>query len=226
MSNNQLNSYHTEHDKIQRTLDRIISEVFVADEGIKIDGLLWIVEYLNQRGITYDNYPFYMRLLSINNHWISDKIFGEADPFFCFDQIDVNGYIVKRAFEELRFNRRGGIYEKNLLAYLGILKRNYTFKRDALSLHEELSIEDINAIAKYLDFEAGPQDNINVKVLLILDIIAGLHQHEPSGEVLAIVNHAREIIVSFYTPYKGAHTILPEDLTIPDDYKNYEVSPR
>ncbi len=208
-----------EHQKVNSFLHQIFSEVFEAESGLKVDGLLWMTEFLLQEGVTSSNYGVYLQLLSLNNHWVADAIFKNLDPYYFFDSIAVNAYLVNTVFVALRTHQRNQIYEKTLIAYFGILKRVYSHPNTAYSIYPNLCIEEINSIAKFLNYQQIEEHPTNQKILEILDLCSKIDQYVSTVTITSLMRHIRNIIISFYTPSKGALDVLPyellEDSTLP-----------
>ena len=70
--------------------------------------------FLSSVGITPENYPVFLRMLEIENHWVIDALIGERDPFLLLSGVQPNKYIVGRILAMMTRWHKGGIYHKNL----------------------------------------------------------------------------------------------------------------
>jgi hypothetical protein len=82
--------------------------------------------FLNTVGLTPDNYPVFLRMLEIENHWVIDSLIGDKDPFLLLSPVQPNRYIVGKIFGMMTKWHKGGIYPKNLSVILGVLQSNYS----------------------------------------------------------------------------------------------------
>ncbi|MDX1429836.1 MAG: hypothetical protein R3282_06095, partial [Rhodothermales bacterium] len=131
---------------------QMLQGLFACRSTEAVEGSLTYAEYLSSVGITPENYPVFLRMLEIENHWVVDALIGGRDPFLLLSGVQPNKYIVGRILAMMTRWHRGGIYAKNLSVILGVLQSVYSSPRDGYRIYP-LRIADTNAIGKHLDKE-------------------------------------------------------------------------
>ena len=111
--------------------------------------------FLSNTGLTYEDYPLFVKVLEIGNHWVVDALIGDRDPFLFFSSIQPNDKILQACFGLLAERHPGGLYAKSLSVVLGVLQATYNNPEDGYKIYP-LTVSDINAMGKHLDEEAGP----------------------------------------------------------------------
>ena len=46
-----------------------------------VEAAITYAKFLSSIGITSENYPVFLKMLEIENHWVIDSLIGERDPF-------------------------------------------------------------------------------------------------------------------------------------------------
>jgi len=182
--------------------------------------------FLNKTGLTYENYPLFVKVLEIGNHWVIDALIGDRDPFLFFSSIQPNYQILTACFGLLAERHPGGLYAKSLSVILGVLQATYNIPEDGYKLYP-LTVSDVNALGKHLDEETGQEDSLNRCILDIFEkisLLEGLEDHTRDMEELAI--HANEIRNYFFDDKKRLTDVIPPVLLVRMSYKDFEVSPR
>ncbi len=54
--------------------------------------------FLKISGMTAENYPLFLKMLEIENHWVPDALIGEGDPFLLLSTIPPNQYLTSKCF--------------------------------------------------------------------------------------------------------------------------------
>src|SRR5574341_716795 len=54
--------------------------------------------FLRLSGLDSDNYPLFLKMLEIENHWVLDELIGPKDPFLLISTIPPNDYLIKKCF--------------------------------------------------------------------------------------------------------------------------------
>jgi hypothetical protein len=188
--------------------------------------------YLSLTGITNENYPLFVKVLEVGNHWVIDALIGERDPFLFLSSIQPNYEILNVFFKLLAERHPGELYAKSLSVILGVLQTTYNVPEDGFKIYR-LSISDLNSLGKHLDEEVGQEDSLNRVILDILDKISmlqgrlgseGLEGEDRDKEELAI--HAKEVMNFFFDDTKRLNQVIPQVLLIRKDFRNTEIAPR
>ena len=56
-----------------------LNEMFNCESTEGVDTSVAYARYLNKAGVTSDNYPLYLKLLAVKNHWVVDALLGGLD---------------------------------------------------------------------------------------------------------------------------------------------------
>jgi hypothetical protein len=179
--------------------------------------------YLSSIGITPENYPVFLRMLDIENHWVIDALIADRDPFLLLSGVQPNEFIVSRIFGMMTRWHKGGVYPKNLSVILGVLQSVYSSPQDGYRIHP-LSIADTNALGKHLDKEAGQDDPLNRAILEVLEKISQLEDAgDTAKEEVAI--HAAAVRNAFFDDRKNMGDVIPPVLLVTVTDRR-EVPPR
>lgn len=191
-----------------------------------VEAAITYARFLNKTGLTAENYPLFIKVLEIGNHWVIDALIGTRDPFLFFSSIQPNNLLLTAAFNLLAERHPGGLYAKSLSVVLGILQAAYNVPVDGYRIYP-LTVSDLNALGKHLDEEAGQEDSLNRCILDILEKVAqleGLDVENRDMEELAI--HSNEIRNFFFDTTKHLNEVIPPVLLVRMSYKDFEVPPR
>ena len=115
---------------ILETENRILQQLMAARTGESVEGCVSYARFLRMSGLTSENYPLFLKMLEIENHWVLDELIGNRDPFLLLSTIPPNNYLVSKAFVLLTRWRPNGIYPKTLAIVLGVLQNAYSSPRD------------------------------------------------------------------------------------------------
>jgi len=203
--------------------NQILQSIFSCKTTDAVEASLTYAKYLSKIGITPENYPVFLSMLEIENHWVIDALIGERDPFTLFSAVQPNQYIVGRILAMMDKWNRGGIHNKNLHVILGVLKSVYSSPNEGFRIHP-LSIVDTNAIAKHLEKEKGQRDPLNRAILAVMERISNL-QTSGDAEMEKIATHAANIRDSFLDERKKMEDVLPPSLLARGDHYQ-DVAPR
>ncbi|MEM5948142.1 hypothetical protein WKV44_06270 [Spirochaetia bacterium 38H-sp] len=191
-----------------------------------VEAAITYANFLNKTGLTNENYPIFIKVLEIGNHWVIDALIGDRDPFLFFSSIQPNYEILAACFALLAERHPGAIYAKTLSVILGILQAAYNVPIDGYRLYD-LSVSDVNSLGKHLDEEVGQEDSLNRVILDILDKISQLEGLEPENRNMEeVAIHANEIRNFFFDETKHLSEVIPPVLLVRMDYKKFEVAPR
>lgn len=181
--------------------------------------------FLNTVGLTPENYPVFLRMLEIENHWVIDALIGDKDPFLLLSPVQPNRFIVGIIFGMMTKWHKGGIYPKSLSVILGVLQSNYSSPRDGYRIYP-LTIADLNNLGKHLDKEKGQDDPLNRTILNILDKISHLEGVGTDADMEEVAIHSSGIRNAFFDDRKRMEDVIPPVLLVKASYHEKEVAPR
>ena len=203
--------------------NQILQSIFSCKTTDAVEASLTYAKYLSRKGITPENYPVFLSMLAIENHWVIDALIGERNPFTLFTAVEPNNYIVSRILAMVNKWNKGGIHTKNLHVILGVLQSVYSSPNEGYRIHP-LSIVDTNAIAKHLEKEKGQRDPLNKAILAVMERISNI-QSSGNAEMEQIATHAANIRDSFLDEKKKMEDVLPPSLLASGD-QYQDVAPR
>ena len=202
---------------------RLLQGVFASRTTESVEAAITFAKYLSTVGITPENYPVFLKMLEIENHWVVDALIGNRDPFLLLSAVQPNAFIVSRIFAMMTKWHKGGIYHKNLSVILGVLQSVYSSPRDGYRIYG-LRIADVNALGKHLDKEMGQDDPLNRAILEILDKIS-LLEDSGNSEIEEIAIHASSVRNAFFDSRKRMEDVIPPVLLM-TVHDRKEVPPR
>ena len=159
---------YTPHD-IGKIESNLLKRILACATPDAVEACITYSRFLNLTGITNENYPMFVQVLEVGNHWAIDALIGERDPFLFLSSIQPNFEILASFFSLLTEKHPGGLYAKSLSVILGVMQTTYNVPEDGYKIYAP-SISDINALGKHLDEEIGQEDSLN---RVILDIRKG-----------------------------------------------------
>ncbi len=188
-----------------------------------VEAAITYANFLSSVGITPENYPVFLRMLEIENHWVIDSLIGGRDPFLLLSGVQPNQYIVGRILAMMTRWHKGGIYHKNLSVILGVLQSVYSSPRDGYRIYP-LTIADTNALGKHLDKAKGQDDPLNRAILEVLDKIEEL-EDAGNAEMEEVAIHGSAIRNAFFDDRKKMEDVIPPVLLVTVEDR-HEVPPR
>lgn len=203
--------------------NNLLQGIFGCRTYEAVEAAVTYARFLSSVGITPDNYPVFLKMLEIENHWVVDALVGNRDPFLLLSPVQPNKYIVNRIFAMMTKWHKGGIYSTNLSVILGVLQSVYSSPNDGYRIYP-LSIADVNALGKHLNKEKGQDDPLN---RAILEILAHLSELEggADAEMEEIAIHASAIRNAFFDDRKEMEYVIPPVLLVTIENRT-EVPPR
>jgi len=180
--------------------------------------------FLHLAGLSNDNYPLFLKLLEVENHWVIDSMLGKKDPFLLLSPIQPNNYLIMQAFKLLTKWHPGGIYPKTLAIVLGILQAAYASPKDGTKIYN-VSINDVNNLSKHLNKETGQDDPNNRCILDILDRLGSLAGTTASNDIEQMARQANSIRTFYFDKRKKMEDIIPQVLLVKSDYIAKETAP-
>ncbi|MFH2131100.1 MAG: hypothetical protein ABIK68_12070 [bacterium] len=219
-------------EEIEKIENILLQQILQCATPAAVEACITYARFLSLTGITNENYPLFIEVLEVGNHWVIDGLIGERDPFLFLSSIQPNYNILESCFKILTEKHPGELYPKSLSVILGVLQATYNVPEDGYNIYR-VSIYDLNTLSKHLNEEIGQEDSLNRVILDILHKIAhlkgklgsqGLEGEDRDKEELAI--HANEIMSHFYDDTKRLYQVIPQVLLIKKDYRTHEVQPR
>ncbi len=201
----------------------LLQGIFGCRTTESVEAAITYARFLSSIGISSENYPVFLKMLEIENHWVIDALIADRDPFLMLSAVQPNKYIVNCIFAMMTKWHKGGIYSKNLSVILGVLQSVYSSPKDGYRIYP-LTIADLNALGKHLKKENGQDDPLNRVILEILDHLSELEgQGNTDMEEIAI--HASAIRNAFFDNKKQMEDVIPPVLLVTLDDR-VEIEPR
>jgi hypothetical protein len=214
----------TERDSIYLTESKIFQQLMSARTVESVEASISYARFLKMSGLTSENYPLFLKMLEIENHWVLDELIGETDPFLLLSTIPPNNYLVSKCFKLLTRWRPGGIYPKTLAIVLGVLQNAYSSPRDGYKIYP-LTISDIDNLGKHLEQEGGQDEPRNRCILDILEKIGSIEGLRLDDNMEQVARQAIKIRNSFFDNTKMLEDVIPQVLIVRGNYLEEEVSP-
>jgi len=215
----------------QEDLDKLelsfLTNILELRESEGVDATIAYARYLSMVGVNPDNYPVFLKLLSLRNHWVADALLGDAEPETFFSVVQPNYFILKECFRALSQAKNGGLYPKALHVYLGLLKVTYQNPTEGYRVYP-LNPENVNHLGKHLDESQDQKYSLNSSILNILDMIASLvDPGRPSEdqELMSVATQANNIRGKFLDMNKSLDEAIPDLLLGNEDYTQLETTP-
>ena len=179
--------------------------------------------FLRLAKMTNENYPVFLALLEIDNHYVIDSLIGEEDPFVFFTSIGPTKHLLRECYRLLTLWHPGGIYPKTLSIVLGVLQAAYSYAKDGYDIHK-VSINDLNNLGKHLNKDAGQSDPVNRAILDILDRLASL-EGQGDQEMEDLSRQATMVRSHFFDRRRKMEDTIPQVLLVKSDYLVKEIAP-
>ena len=212
-------------DQINGIENRLLQGIIGCRTYEAVEAATSYATFLNTVGLTPENYPVFLRMLEIENHWVIDCLIGDTDPFLLLSPVQPNRYIIGKIFAMMTKWHKGGIYPKNLSVILGVLQSNYSSPKDGYRIYP-LSISDLNGLAKHLDKEKGQEDPLNRTILNILEKVGQLGEVGTQADMEETAIHASAVRSAFFDDRKRMEDVIPPVLLVKASYHGKEVAPR
>lgn len=210
-------------DQISEIENSLLQGILGCRTTEAVEAAVTYAKFLSSVGITPDNYPLFLKMLEIENHWVIDALVANRDPFLMLSPVQPNKYIVNRIFAMLTKWRRGGIYSTNLSVILGVIQTVYSSPNDGYRIYP-LNIADVNALGKHLNKEHGQDDPLNRVILDVLENLAELDGKEDT-EMEEIAIHTAGVRNAFFDDRKEMEDVIPPVLLVTMDDRT-ETPPR
>lgn len=209
---------------ILQTENRILQQLMAARTPEAVEAAVSYARFLRMSGLTTENYPLFLKMLEIENHWVLDELIGDQDPFLLLSTIPPNRFIVSRSFRLLTKWRPGGIYPKTRAIVLGVLQNAYSSPKDGYKIYP-LSIADVDNLGKHLEQEKGQGDPQNRCILDILEKIGSLEGLQWDESMEEVARQAMRIRGHFFDNTRMLEDCIPQVLMVRGNYLEEELSP-
>ena len=210
-------------DRIAEIENSLMQAIFNCRSTEAVEAAITYAKFLSSVGISPENYPVFLKILEIENHWVIDALIGERDPFLMLSSVQPNTYIVNRIFAMMTKWHKGGIYSANISVILGVLQSVYGSPKDGFRIYP-LSIADLNALGKHLNKETGQDDPLNRVILEIVGNLSRLEGKNNSDEEEVAI-YASAIQNAFFDNRKKLEDVIPPVLLV-TTFDRTEIPPR
>lgn len=211
------------HESMYRVESIILRNAFACRTPEATETSMAYTRFMRLAKMTNENYPVFLSLLEIDNHYVIDSLIGEEDPFVFFTSICPTKHLLRECFRLLTLWHPGGIYPKTLSIVLGVLQSAYSFAKDGYNVHK-VSINDINNLGKHLNKDAGQADPVNRAILDILDRLASL-EGQGDQEMEDLSRQSTMIRGHFFDRRRKMEDVIPQVLLVKSDYLVKEIAP-
>ncbi len=210
-------------DSIDRVESLILRNAFSCRTPEATETVMAYTRFLRLTKMNNENYPIFLTMLEIDNHYVIDSLIGDEDPFVFFTPIQPTRHLLRECFRLLTFWHPGGIYPKTISIVLGVQQAAYNHAKDGNVIHR-VSINDINNLGKHLNKDSGQSDPVNRAILDILDRLSRL-EGQGDEEMEELSRHCHNIRTYFFDRRRKMEDIIPQVLLVKSDYLVKEVAP-
>lgn len=205
--------------------NKILHQLMASRTPEAVEAAVSFARFLRMSGLTSENYPLFLKMLEVENHWVLDELIGSQDPFLLLSTVPPNRFIVSACFRLLTKWRAGGIYPKTRAIVLGVLQNSYSSPKDGYKIYP-LSIADVNNLGKHLEQEKGQNDPQNRCILDILERIGSLEGLQWDKSMEEVARQAMRIRGHFFDNTKMLEECIPQVLMVRGNYLEEELPPR
>ena len=211
-------------ESILETENRLLHQLMSARTPEAVEAAISYAQFLRMSGLTSENYPVFLKMLEIENHWVLDALVGDRDPFLLLSTIPPNEFVVSKCFKLLTKWRAGGIYPKTRAIVLGMLQNAYSSPKDGYKIYS-LSIADVDNLGKHLEKDEGQDEPQNRCILDILEKFGSLEGLQWDDSMEGVARQAMTIRSNFFDNTKMLEECIPQVLMVRGDYRELEKSP-
>jgi len=204
--------------------NKILQSLMASRTAEAVEAAVSYARFLKMSGLTSENYPLFLKMLEIENHWVLDALIGDQDPFLLLSTIPPNGNIVQKSFRLLTKWRPGGIYPKTRAIVLGVLQNAYSSPKDGYKIFP-MGVADVHNLGKHLEQEKGQNDPQNRCILDILEKISSLEGLMWDDSMEEVSRQAMRIRGYFFDNTKMLEDCIPQVLMVMGNYLEDELPP-
>ena len=216
-----------EDSEVDKLRLEMLEKVFHPSTQKQVEAGVEFTRFVKTDNVNPDNYPLFLEMLRCGNHAIVQAMVAGGDPNLFFLAVESNPYMIRTLFEIMYDFAPGELDPLVFGIALGVLLKTYSKPKVGLQKYL-LSMEELNAIAKNLNEDAGQDDPLNRQILDFLGdigdmVIEGLWEKEAYGE---LVNHAVDLRNAFLDPHQNLADTIPELLVQKQQYEEDHLRPR
>lgn len=204
--------------------NKILQGLMASRTAEAVEAAVSYARFLKMSGLTSENYPLFLKMLEIENHWVLDALIGDQDPFLLLSTIPPNAHIVEKSFRLLTKWRPGGIYPKTRAIVLGVLQNAYSSPKDGYKIFP-MGVADVHNLGKHLEQEKGQNDPQNRCILDILEKISSLEGLMWDDSMEEVSRQAMRIRGYFFDNTKMLEDCIPQVLMVMGNYLEDEFPP-
>ena len=204
--------------------NKILQSLMASRTAEAVEAAVSYARFLKMSGLTSENYPLFLKMLEIENHWVLDALIGDQDPFLLLSTIPPNAHIVEKSFRLLTKWRPGGIYPKTRAIVLGVLQNAYSSPKDGYKIFP-MGVADVHNLGKHLEQEKGQNDPQNRCILDILEKISSLEGLMWDDSMEEVSRQAMRIRGYFFDNTKMLEDCIPQVLMVMGNYLEDEFPP-
>ena len=204
--------------------NKILQGLMASRTAEAVEAAVSYARFLKMSGLTSENYPLFLKMLEIENHWVLDALIGDQDPFLLLSTIPPNAHIVQKSFRLLTKWRPGGIYPKTRAIVLGVLQNSYSSPKDGYKIFP-MGVADVHNLGKHLEQEKGQNDPQNRCILDILEKISSLEGLMWDDSMEEVSRQAMRIRGYFFDNTKMLEDCIPQVLMVRGNYLEDELPP-
>lgn len=208
---------------IDRVEGLVLKNAFACRTPEATETSMAYTRFLRLAKMTNENYPVFLSLLEIENHYVIDSLIGDEDPFVFFTPIQPTKHLLRDCFRLLTYWHPGGIYPKTISIVLGVLQAAYSYAKDGNMIHK-VSINDVNNLGKHLNKDSGQSDPVNRAILDILDRLS-LLEGQGDAKMEELARQCNAIRTHFFDRRKKMEDVIPQVLLVKSDYLVKEITP-
>jgi len=211
--------------QITRIENRNLETIIKCETVEAVEAALGFAAYLNFLGMTPENYPVFLMMLEVENHWVVDALIGDRDPFTMMATVQPSQLLLSRIFAMMGKWSSGGIYPKNLSVILGVLQRSYVSPEQGFMVYP-VSVPEVNSMGKHLDKAKGQENPVNRAILDVLGALARLSSQREGDAKELVARQADAIRNAFFDERKQMKDVIPDKLLTQDKKARRGIQPR
>jgi len=215
-------------EEIEQLQLEFLHKMFECNDIDGVDTTVCYAKYLSKIQLNPDNYPVFIKLLQIENHWVVDALVGEKPPIDFLKNVQPNTFLLSECFKMFKKWRPRTINSSSLLVLFGLLKTTYANPHAGYQVYP-LTVSDVNHFGKHLDKSRDQSDPVNGAILHVLDSFAslidagGLPPTDKNAHDVAI--QANTIRGKFLDKNKQLNEAIPDEILKGEPEKIKEISP-
>jgi len=194
---------------------RVLSSCFSVRSPGSQEVLRAFAGYVGGFKLNQQTAPLFLKILATNEPEVVNALIGNRHPFVLFRHTKPNREILEWSFHILSEQDPVTIYDPVLFALLGVIDMAYKSFTEGSALRE-ISVYELNHVAKYLDESADQYKDINRIILRILEHFYH-HDADPVSEKGARTPsiHSMRIRLAFLDTKYRLSDVIPEQILGP-----------